>query len=144
MIWSSVTGHFVKHNASTSTVMRRGSEITADDTNKQINKSESSSDHSTDNERETWFEGINKYEEPIPTVVRAVSKKLATPADAAAMFRETAAKVGIFTHNIFYDSSEADRDILTLGEDILFHEPPPIPDDFEINSLNFKDILRPN
>ena len=35
-------------------------------------------------------------------------------------------------------------DILTIGEDILFHEPPPIPDDLEINSLNFKDILRSN
>ena len=32
----------------------------ADDTNKEINKSESSSDYSTDNERETWFEGVNK------------------------------------------------------------------------------------
>ena len=109
------------------------------------------------------MQNLDNYEEPVPTVVRAVSKKLATPEDAAAMFRETKAKVGIFTHNIFYDSSEADivervnragyhgrihiakdRDILTLGEDILFHEPPPIPDDLEINSLNFKDILGPN
>ena len=40
--------------------MRRGSEIMADDTNKEINKSESSSDHSPDNEQETWFDGINK------------------------------------------------------------------------------------
>jgi hypothetical protein len=32
----------------------------AEDTNKEINKSENSSDHSPDSEQETWFEGINK------------------------------------------------------------------------------------
>ena len=40
--------------------MRRGSEIMADDTNKEMNKSESSSDHSSDSEQETWFECVNK------------------------------------------------------------------------------------
>ncbi len=40
--------------------MRRGSEIMADDTNKEINKSENSSDYSPDSEQETWFESVNK------------------------------------------------------------------------------------
>jgi hypothetical protein len=104
---------------------------------------------------------LDSYEEPIPTVVRAVSAKLATPEEAARMFIETGAKVGVFTHNIFYDSTEADiiqrvteagfegrvhiaadRDIMTMGEDVLFQVPPPVPDDLEINSLNFKEALQ--
>ena len=32
----------------------------AEDTNKEMNKSESAPDHSPDSEQETWFEGINK------------------------------------------------------------------------------------
>lgn len=106
------------------------------------------------------MENLDQYKEPIPTVVKAVSKKLATPEEAAEMFKETGAEVGVFTHNIFYDSSEADvlsrvrsagfqgrvhiasdREIMTLSEKILFHAPPPIPDNLEINSLNFKEVL---
>ena len=32
----------------------------ADDTNKEMNKSENTPDHSSDSEQETWFEGVNK------------------------------------------------------------------------------------
>jgi len=104
---------------------------------------------------------LDDLEEPIPTVVRAVSKKLASPEQAAQMFIETGAKVGVFTHNIFYDSSADDiiqrvrkagflgeihiandREYMTLGTEIRFHQPMPVPDDLEINSLNFKQVLR--
>ena len=40
--------------------MKRGSEIMTDDTNKEMNKSENTPDHSTDSEQETWFESVNK------------------------------------------------------------------------------------
>ena len=104
---------------------------------------------------------LDDLEEPIPTVVRAVSEKLASPRQAAQMFIETGAKVGVFTHNIFYDSSAddiiqrvrkagflgeiriaKDRGYMTLGTEIRFHQPMPVPDDLEINSLNFKEVLR--
>ena len=32
----------------------------ADDTNKEMNKSENTPDHSSASEQETWFEGVNK------------------------------------------------------------------------------------
>ena len=51
---------------------------------------------------------LDDLEEPIPTVIRAVSEKLASPEQAAQMFIETGAKVEVFTHNIFYDSSVDD------------------------------------
>ena len=51
---------------------------------------------------------LDDLEEPIPTVIRAVSEKLASPEQAAKMFIETGAKVEVFTHNIFYDSSVDD------------------------------------
>jgi hypothetical protein len=31
---------------------------------------------------------------------------------------------------------------MTLGTEIRFHPPMPVPDDLEINSLNFKEVLR--
>ena len=51
---------------------------------------------------------LDDLEEPIPTVIRAVSEKLASPEQAAQMFIEAGAKVEVFTHNIFYDSSVDD------------------------------------
>ena len=40
--------------------MRRGSEIMADDTKKEMNKSENTPDLNSDSEQETWFESVNK------------------------------------------------------------------------------------
>ena len=40
--------------------MRRGSEIMADDTNKEMNKSENTPDLNSDSEKETWFESVDK------------------------------------------------------------------------------------
>ena len=40
--------------------MRRGSEIMADDTNKEMNKSENTPDLNSDSDQETWFESVNK------------------------------------------------------------------------------------
>jgi ribonuclease Z len=109
------------------------------------------------------LENLDEFEEPIPTVVRAVSKKLASPEQAAQMFIETGAKVGVFTHNIFYDSTAedikervrtagfsgkvhiaTDREYVTLGRKTRFHRAEAVPDDLEINSLNFKAILKNN
>ena len=109
------------------------------------------------------LENLDEYEEPIPTVVRAVSKKLASPEQAAQLFIETGAKIGVFTHNIFYDSTAedikervrnagfsgkvhiaADREYVILGKQIRFHPAEPVADDLEINSLNFKSVLKNN
>ena len=40
--------------------MRRGSEIMADDTKKEMNKSENTPDLNSDSEQEMWFESVNK------------------------------------------------------------------------------------
>ncbi len=106
------------------------------------------------------LEHIDDYAEPIPTVVRNVSAKLASPEQAARMFRETGAKLGVFTHNIFYDSSAkdivtrvkaagfkgdiliaSDRQQVYLGNKIEIREPAKVPENLEINSLNFKEVL---
>lgn len=103
---------------------------------------------------------LDNYPAPVPTVVRAVSAKLASPEQAGQIFRETGAKLGVYTHNIFYDSSEdqivertrdagfkgriliaADRTRVDVGEKITIHAPSKIPEDLEINSLNYKSIL---
>ena len=57
--YSTLTSSTVRPS-STSPVMRRGSEIMADDTNKEMNKSENTPRHSSDSEQETWFESVNK------------------------------------------------------------------------------------
>ena len=107
------------------------------------------------------LEKLDTYSMPIPAVVRAVSEKLASPEQAARMFLETGARTGVFSHNIFYDSSQqdiiqrvrqagfqgdihiaADRETMTVGKDIRFHDAPPVPDDLEINSLNFNHVLK--
>ena len=109
------------------------------------------------------LENLDEFDEPIPTVVRAVSKKLASPEQAAQLFIETGAKIGVFTHNIFYDSTPedikervrkagfrgrvhiaTDREYVILAREISVHQPEPVPDDLEINSLNFKDVLKNN
>ncbi|HSG87789.1 MAG TPA: MBL fold metallo-hydrolase [Pseudomonadales bacterium] len=105
---------------------------------------------------------LDEQPAPIPTVVRAVAAKLASPEQAAAMFRETGARLGVYTHNIFYDSSEAqvlertrragfdgevliagDRMYVDVGERISIHAAPRVPADLEINSLNFRAVLQP-
>lgn len=103
---------------------------------------------------------LDDYPVPVPTVVRAVSAKLASPEQAGKIFRETGAKHGVYTHNIFYDSSEdqvvqrtrnagfkgriliaADRTRVDVGKKITIHAPSKVPADLEINSLNYKSIL---
>lgn len=103
---------------------------------------------------------LDDYPAPVPTVVRAVSAKLASPEQASRIFQETGARLGVYTHNIFYDSSEAqilqrtvgagfegqvliasDRVRVDVGAAITIHPPTPVPEDFEINSLNFEAIL---
>ncbi len=103
---------------------------------------------------------LDDYPAPIPIVVRAVSAKLASPEQAAQMFNETGARLGVYTHNIFYDSTEdqviqrtrsagfagqiliaSDRTQVDVGEKITIHAPSEVPKDLEINSLNFKRIL---
>lgn len=103
---------------------------------------------------------LDDFAEPVPTVVRAVSAKLASPEQAGKMFTETGARLGVYTHNIFYDSNDeqivertlgagfkgsvliaSDRLRVDVGKVIEVHQAPPVPADLEINSLNFKDIL---
>lgn len=105
---------------------------------------------------------LDAHPEPVPTVVRAVAAKLASPEQAGRMMRETGARVGVFSHVIRYDSTPEqiiarthdagfegpvviadDRMRIDVGEDITVHPPAPVPEDLEINSLNWVDVLRP-
>ena len=104
---------------------------------------------------------LDEHAPPIPTVVRADSAKLASPEQASRMFSETGAKLGVYSHNIFYDSTPDqviertrqagfagqiliafDRVRVDIGESISIINPTPVPEDLEINSLNFKHVLR--